>query len=61
MPRSRPDSQPSKVADGVSFKRLRRGEATGGSTVMIRFEPGARFPAHRHADEEVFVARVRAP
>ena len=56
MPTSRPDWQPSKAADGVSFKTLRRDDVTGGLTVLLRFEPGARFPAHRHpAGEEVFV------
>ena len=61
MPQSRTDWQPSKAADGVSFRTLRRDEATGGSTVLIRFEPGARFPAHRHpAGEEVFVVEGQA-
>ena len=48
--------RPSKAAPGVSFKTLRRDEGTGGITVLLRFEPGSRFPAHRHpAGEEVFV------
>ena len=41
---------------GVSVKPLRRDAETGGSTAMVRLEPGARFPAHNHpAGEEVFV------
>jgi quercetin dioxygenase-like cupin family protein len=35
---------------------LRRDVQTGGLTVLLRFEPGGTFPAHRHpAGEEVFV------
>jgi quercetin dioxygenase-like cupin family protein len=56
MTESLADWQPSKAAQGVSFKTLRRDHATGGLTVLLRFEPGSRFPAHRHpAGEEVFV------
>jgi quercetin dioxygenase-like cupin family protein len=41
---------------GVSVKALRRDPGTGGSTALVRLEPGARFPAHNHpAGEEVFV------
>ena len=41
---------------GVSVKALRRDTETGGSTALVRLEPGARFPAHNHpAGEEVFV------
>ena len=47
--------KPSTVP-GVSVKRLRREEATGASTSLVRFEPGARFPAHNHpAGEEIYV------
>jgi quercetin dioxygenase-like cupin family protein len=50
------DWQPSKLGTGVSVKVLRRDAETGGLTVLLRFEPGATFPAHRHpAGEEVFV------
>jgi quercetin dioxygenase-like cupin family protein len=46
--------KPSAVP-GVSVKILRR-EPTGESTSLVRFEPGARFPAHNHpAGEEIFV------
>jgi quercetin dioxygenase-like cupin family protein len=41
---------------GVSVRPLRRNPETGESTALVRFEPGARFPAHNHpAGEEVFV------
>jgi quercetin dioxygenase-like cupin family protein len=41
---------------GVSVRPLRRDTETGQSTALVRFEPGARFPAHNHpAGEEVFV------
>jgi anti-sigma factor ChrR (cupin superfamily) len=41
---------------GVALKVLRRDEATGDATVLIRMRPGSSYPAHRHAGlEEVFV------
>src|SRR5262245_27909574 len=47
--------RPTKV-DGVSVKVLRRDAETGGSSSLVRFEPGVKFPAHDHpAGEEVFV------
>jgi quercetin dioxygenase-like cupin family protein len=47
--------KPSSVP-GVSVKVLRRDTVTGESTALVRFEPGARFPAHNHpAGEEIFV------
>ena len=47
--------RPSRVA-GVSVKVLRADQATGGSSSLVRFEPGVKFPAHDHpAGEEVFV------
>jgi quercetin dioxygenase-like cupin family protein len=46
----------SKLGAGVSVKVLRRDEASGALTVLLRFDPGGHFPAHRHpAGEEVFV------
>jgi quercetin dioxygenase-like cupin family protein len=40
---------------GISVKVLRRDE-NGQSSSLVRFEPGAKFPAHDHpAGEEVFV------
>ena len=40
---------------GISVKVLRRDE-NGQSSSLVRFDPGARFPAHDHpAGEEVFV------
>jgi quercetin dioxygenase-like cupin family protein len=50
------DWQPSKLGTGVFVKVLRRDEQTGALTVLLRFDPGGSFPAHRHpAGEEVFV------
>jgi len=47
--------QPSKTP-GVSVKVLRRDTESGESAALVRFEPGASFPAHDHpAGEEVFV------
>ena len=41
---------------GVAVKLLRRNEATGESSARVRFDAGARFPAHDHpAGEEVYV------
>jgi quercetin dioxygenase-like cupin family protein len=41
---------------GISVKLLRRDEASGESSALVRFDPGARFPAHNHpAGEEVYV------
>jgi quercetin dioxygenase-like cupin family protein len=41
---------------GISVKVLRNDKETGASSVLVRFEPGASFPAHDHpAGEEVFV------
>jgi anti-sigma factor ChrR (cupin superfamily) len=42
-------------APGVSYQTLRKHEG-GGLTLLLRFEPGARYPTHRHpAGEEYFV------
>jgi quercetin dioxygenase-like cupin family protein len=41
---------------GISVKVLRRDNETGQSSSLVRFDPGASFPAHDHpAGEEVFV------
>ena len=41
---------------GASIKVLRHDQETGGSTALVRFEAGTRFPAHNHpAGEEIFV------
>jgi len=43
-------------AEGVEYKLLRRHPEAGGSTLLLRFAPGADYPAHRHpAGEEYFV------
>jgi quercetin dioxygenase-like cupin family protein len=45
-------------APGVFVKVFRRDPETGATTAVLRFTPGARFPAHRHpAGEEVLVVR----
>ena len=50
------DWRPSKAGTGVSVKLLRRDADSGAVTVLLRFDAGSRFPAHRHpAGEEVFV------
>ena len=42
--------------EGVALRVLRRDEATGDATVLIRIRPGCAYPAHRHNGvEEVFV------
>jgi len=42
---------------GVAVKVLRFDEATGRApTILLRFDPGARYPAHSHpGGEEIFV------
>ena len=42
---------------GVAVKVLRFDEATGRApTILLRFDPGARYPAHTHpGGEEIFV------
>ena len=40
----------------MALSVLRRDEATGDATVLIRIRPGCAYPAHRHDGvEEVFV------
>jgi predicted ChrR family anti-sigma factor len=42
--------------EGVALKVLRRDEASGDATVLIRMRPGRSYPAHRHTGlEEVFI------
>lgn len=42
-------------APGVSYKTLRKGD-DGSLTLLLRFEPKAGYPAHRHpGGEEYFV------
>lgn len=42
--------------EGIYLHTLRRDEATGDATVLIRMEPGCSYPAHRHCGiEEVFI------
>jgi len=43
-------------APGVSFRTLKTHRPGTGVTLMLRFAPGASYPAHRHpAGEEYFV------
>jgi quercetin dioxygenase-like cupin family protein len=57
MGASTPEWRGAKLGSGVSVKLLRRDEQTEAVTVLLRFDPGGTFPAHRHpAGEEVFVA-----
>lgn len=43
---------------GVSIHFLESDRASGYAAVLIRMEPGSRYPGHRHTDsEEVFVLR----
>jgi quercetin dioxygenase-like cupin family protein len=49
------DWRPAKTS-GVAIRMLRRDEASGESTFLIRVDPGARFPAHDHpGGEELYV------
>lgn len=41
---------PSKLARGVDVKNL--GKANGRAMQLVRFQPGASFPAHLHTDVE---------
>jgi anti-sigma factor ChrR (cupin superfamily) len=41
---------PSKFAPGVDVKNL--GKANGRAMQLVRFQPGASFPAHLHTDVE---------
>jgi anti-sigma factor ChrR (cupin superfamily) len=44
-----------KDAPGVSYKTLRKHEG-GGLTLLLKFEPGARYHTHRHpGGEEYYV------
>ena len=44
-----------KDAPGVSYKTLRKHE-DGGLTILLKFEPGARYHTPRHpAGEEYFI------
>jgi anti-sigma factor ChrR (cupin superfamily) len=39
-------------APGVDVKTLFRDKGTGRTTMLVRMQPGARLPAHRHHDDE---------
>ena len=40
---------------GVQWKKLEFDQATGRSAVMLRFEPGASYGAHRHPGGEQYL------
>lgn len=42
-------------APGVSFKVLKRHPPGNGATLLLRFEPGSAYPAHRHVDGEEYL------
>jgi anti-sigma factor ChrR (cupin superfamily) len=37
---------------GIDIKPLFKDQATGRTTMLVRMQPGARLPAHRHHDDE---------
>ena len=41
--------------EGVRWKKLRYDRATGQSAVLLRFEPGAQYGAHRHPGGEEYL------
>ena len=42
--------------EGIYLHFLRRDEASGDTTVLIRMQPGCLYPAHRHNGvEEIFI------
>ncbi len=41
--------------EGVSWKKLYFDEASGRSSVLLRFEPGASYGAHRHPRGEQYL------
>jgi len=46
----------SPFAPGISFKPLFRDKARNTDTMLVRMEPGAHIPSHRHSQiEEIFV------
>ena len=48
--------RPFEDAPGVSYKVLRHHAGRHGITLLLRFDPGASYPSHRHPQgEEVFV------
>ena len=44
-----------EIAPFIQMKLLRRDEAAGNQTALMRMQPGGVVPAHRHAHEEEFV------
>jgi anti-sigma factor ChrR (cupin superfamily) len=47
---------PSSRRSGIGVKVLWRDERSGDTVVLVRMDPGARYPRHRHVrEEDVFV------
>jgi quercetin dioxygenase-like cupin family protein len=44
-----------EIAPFIQMKLLRRDEAAGNQTALMRMQPGGVVPPHRHAHEEEFV------
>jgi quercetin dioxygenase-like cupin family protein len=41
-------------APGVSFRVLKAHQPGNGATLLLRFEPGSSYPAHRHPEGEEY-------
>ncbi len=46
--------RPFDEAPGVEFKVLKTHPPGNGATLLLRFEAGAAYPAHRHVDGEEY-------
>jgi anti-sigma factor ChrR (cupin superfamily) len=44
--------RPFEDAPGVRYKVLRHHDQRRGITLLLQFDPGARYPAHRHPEGE---------
>jgi quercetin dioxygenase-like cupin family protein len=49
------DAEWIEIAPFIQMKLLRRDEAAGNQTALMRMQPGGVVPPHRHAHEEEFV------
>jgi quercetin dioxygenase-like cupin family protein len=48
------DWRPFDDAPGVHYKVLRHHDERRGITLLLRFDPGARYPTHRHPEGEEY-------
>ena len=46
--------RPFPEAPGVSFRVLKTHSPRNGATLLLRFEPGSAYPAHRHPEGEEY-------